>query len=175
MLLFFLLPSNDQCDHVPNKTNSISHAMLYTHCQWTTNACLAADCGNSPFSFQQQTSLQDETLCIWEHTDKINYLCAHMPKRMYSNSLSADNSKTFVHQHLVEKWFWLQIFREINLNLHVFVISFCTLGQNESGVAVHNGRIYLVGGYSIWTNEPSACIQVNDPSSFWSTLALYSS
>ncbi|KAG8124015.1 hypothetical protein E2320_019364, partial [Naja naja] len=31
--------------------------------------------------------------------------------------------------------------------------------QNESGVAVHNGRIYLVGGYSIWTNEPSACIQ----------------
>ncbi|XP_032070766.1 kelch-like protein 32 [Thamnophis elegans] len=35
-------------------------------------------------------------------------------------------------------------------------------GQNESGVAVHNGRIYLVGGYSIWTNEPSACIQVLD-------------
>uniref|UniRef100_G3U3N5 Kelch like family member 32 n=1 Tax=Loxodonta africana TaxID=9785 RepID=G3U3N5_LOXAF len=33
-------------------------------------------------------------------------------------------------------------------------------GQNESGVAVHNGRIYLVGGYSIWTNEPLACIQV---------------
>nr|XP_042713551.1 kelch-like protein 32 isoform X6 [Chrysemys picta bellii] len=32
-------------------------------------------------------------------------------------------------------------------------------GQNESGVAVHNGRIYLVGGYSIWTNEPLACIQ----------------
>ncbi|XP_060609052.2 kelch-like protein 32 isoform X2 [Anolis sagrei] len=37
-------------------------------------------------------------------------------------------------------------------------------GQNESGVAVHNGRIYLVGGYSIWTNEPSACIQVLDVS-----------
>lgn len=36
-----------------------------------------------------------------------------------------------------------------------------TLGQNESGVAVHNGRIYLVGGYSIWTNEPLACIQVS--------------
>ncbi|XP_075453620.1 kelch-like protein 32 isoform X3 [Ascaphus truei] len=35
-------------------------------------------------------------------------------------------------------------------------------GQNESGVAVHNGRIYLVGGYSIWTNEPLACIQVLD-------------
>ncbi|XP_021098333.1 kelch-like protein 32 isoform X5 [Heterocephalus glaber] len=33
-------------------------------------------------------------------------------------------------------------------------------GQNESGVAVHNGRIYLVGGYSIWTNEPLACIQI---------------
>ncbi|MBZ3891599.1 Kelch-like protein 32 [Sciurus carolinensis] len=39
-----------------------------------------------------------------------------------------------------------------------------TLGQNESGVAVHNGRIYLVGGYSIWTNEPLACIQVLDVS-----------
>ncbi|XP_063089343.1 kelch-like protein 32 isoform X3 [Cavia porcellus] len=36
-------------------------------------------------------------------------------------------------------------------------------GQNESGVAVHNGRIYLVGGYSIWTNEPLACIQVTYP------------
>ncbi|XP_069889837.1 kelch-like protein 32 [Dipodomys merriami] len=37
-------------------------------------------------------------------------------------------------------------------------------GQNESGVAVHNGRIYLVGGYSIWTNEPLAFIQVLDVS-----------
>ncbi|XP_019298452.1 kelch-like protein 32 isoform X6 [Panthera pardus] len=37
-------------------------------------------------------------------------------------------------------------------------------GQNESGVAVHNERIYLVGGYSIWTNEPLACIQVVDVS-----------
>ncbi|XP_058881599.1 kelch-like protein 32 isoform X1 [Acipenser ruthenus] len=37
-------------------------------------------------------------------------------------------------------------------------------GQNESGVAVHSGRIYLVGGYSIWTNEPLACIQVLDVS-----------
>ncbi|XP_078068767.1 kelch-like protein 32 isoform X5 [Mustelus asterias] len=37
-------------------------------------------------------------------------------------------------------------------------------GQNESGVAVHNGRIYLIGGYSIWTNEPLACIQVLDVS-----------
>ncbi|XP_054030035.1 kelch-like protein 32 isoform X1 [Dryobates pubescens] len=37
-------------------------------------------------------------------------------------------------------------------------------GQNESGVAVHNSRIYLVGGYSIWTNEPLACIQVLDVS-----------
>ncbi|XP_020928944.1 kelch-like protein 32 isoform X7 [Sus scrofa] len=37
-------------------------------------------------------------------------------------------------------------------------------GQNESGVAVHNERIYLVGGYSIWTNEPLACIQVLDVS-----------
>lgn len=36
-----------------------------------------------------------------------------------------------------------------------------SLGQNESGVAVHNERIYLVGGYSIWTNEPLACIQVS--------------
>uniref|UniRef100_A0A3Q2X681 Kelch-like family member 32 n=1 Tax=Haplochromis burtoni TaxID=8153 RepID=A0A3Q2X681_HAPBU len=35
-------------------------------------------------------------------------------------------------------------------------------GQNESGVAVHNDRIYVVGGYSIWTNEPLACIQVLD-------------
>lgn len=43
-----------------------------------------------------------------------------------------------------------------------------TLGQNESGVAVHNERIYLVGGYSIWTNEPLACIQVSGGSSFWS-------
>ncbi|XP_030051496.1 LOW QUALITY PROTEIN: kelch-like protein 32 [Microcaecilia unicolor] len=37
-------------------------------------------------------------------------------------------------------------------------------GQNESGVGVHSGRIYLVGGYSIWTNEPLACIQVLDVS-----------
>ncbi|XP_069744410.1 kelch-like protein 32 isoform X4 [Narcine bancroftii] len=37
-------------------------------------------------------------------------------------------------------------------------------GQNESGVAVHNERIYVVGGYSIWTNEPLACIQVLDVS-----------
>uniref|UniRef100_A0A8C2NW49 BTB domain-containing protein n=1 Tax=Capra hircus TaxID=9925 RepID=A0A8C2NW49_CAPHI len=35
-------------------------------------------------------------------------------------------------------------------------------GQNESGVAVHDERIYLVGGYSIWTNEPLACIQVSE-------------
>lgn len=35
-------------------------------------------------------------------------------------------------------------------------------GQNESGVAVHDDRIYVVGGYSIWTNEPLACIQVRD-------------
>lgn len=34
-------------------------------------------------------------------------------------------------------------------------------GQNESGVAVHDDRIYVVGGYSIWTNEPLACIQVS--------------
>ncbi|XP_074539049.1 kelch-like protein 32 isoform X1 [Halichoeres trimaculatus] len=34
--------------------------------------------------------------------------------------------------------------------------------QNESGVAVHDDRIYVVGGYSIWTNEPLACIQVLD-------------
>ena len=33
-------------------------------------------------------------------------------------------------------------------------------GQNEAGVAVHDDRIYVVGGYSIWTNEPLACIQV---------------
>ncbi|KAJ8288322.1 hypothetical protein COCON_G00009810 [Conger conger] len=37
-------------------------------------------------------------------------------------------------------------------------------GQNESGVAVHSDRIYVVGGYSIWTNEPLACIQVLDVS-----------
>ncbi|XP_045072650.1 kelch-like protein 32 [Coregonus clupeaformis] len=37
-------------------------------------------------------------------------------------------------------------------------------GQNESGVAVHDDRIYVVGGYSIWTNEPLACIQVLDVS-----------
>ncbi|XP_041649849.1 kelch-like protein 32 isoform X1 [Cheilinus undulatus] len=37
--------------------------------------------------------------------------------------------------------------------------------QNESGVAVHDDRIYVVGGYSIWTNEPLACIQVLDLSS----------
>ncbi|KAJ8411515.1 hypothetical protein AAFF_G00163230 [Aldrovandia affinis] len=37
-------------------------------------------------------------------------------------------------------------------------------GQNESGVAVHSDRIYIVGGYSIWTNEPLACIQVLDVS-----------
>lgn len=36
-----------------------------------------------------------------------------------------------------------------------------TAGQNESGVAVHDHRIYVVGGYSIWTNEPLACIQVS--------------
>ncbi|CAB1333672.1 unnamed protein product [Coregonus sp. 'balchen'] len=35
---------------------------------------------------------------------------------------------------------------------------------NESGVAVHDDRIYVVGGYSIWTNEPLACIQVLDVS-----------
>ncbi|XP_053287562.1 kelch-like protein 32 isoform X2 [Pleuronectes platessa] len=35
-------------------------------------------------------------------------------------------------------------------------------GQNESGIAVHDDRIYVVGGYSIWTNEPLACIQVLD-------------
>ena len=35
-------------------------------------------------------------------------------------------------------------------------------GQNESGIAVHDDRIYVVGGYSIWTNEPLACIQVGD-------------
>ena len=34
-------------------------------------------------------------------------------------------------------------------------------GQNEAGVAVHEDRIYVVGGYSIWTNEPLACIQVS--------------
>lgn len=38
-------------------------------------------------------------------------------------------------------------------------------GQNEAGVAVHDDRIYVVGGYSIWTNEPLACIQVLDLSS----------
>ncbi|XP_067094724.1 kelch-like protein 32 [Osmerus mordax] len=38
-------------------------------------------------------------------------------------------------------------------------------GQNEAGVAVHDHRIYVVGGYSIWTNEPLACIQVLDVSS----------
>uniref|UniRef100_A0A8C5DZ15 BTB domain-containing protein n=1 Tax=Gouania willdenowi TaxID=441366 RepID=A0A8C5DZ15_GOUWI len=37
--------------------------------------------------------------------------------------------------------------------------------KNESGVAVHDDRIYVVGGYSIWTNEPLACIQVLDLSS----------
>ncbi|KAL2084837.1 hypothetical protein ACEWY4_020355 [Coilia grayii] len=37
-------------------------------------------------------------------------------------------------------------------------------GQNEAGVAVHEDRIYVVGGYSIWTNEPLACIQVLDVS-----------
>uniref|UniRef100_A0A8B9LTN6 Kelch like family member 32 n=1 Tax=Astyanax mexicanus TaxID=7994 RepID=A0A8B9LTN6_ASTMX len=37
-------------------------------------------------------------------------------------------------------------------------------GQNEAGVAVHDDRIYVVGGYSIWTNEPLACIQVLDVS-----------
>lgn len=39
--------------------------------------------------------------------------------------------------------------------------SLSTAGQNESGVAVHDDRIYVVGGYSIWTNEPLACIQVS--------------
>lgn len=55
------------------------------------------------------------------------------------------------------------------MEMEIFV-SFCsiffTLGQNESGVAVHNERIYLVGGYSIWTNEPLACIQVSGGSSY---------
>ncbi|KAA0703448.1 Kelch-like protein 32 BTB and kelch domain-containing protein 5 [Triplophysa tibetana] len=37
-------------------------------------------------------------------------------------------------------------------------------GQNEAGVSVHDDRIYVVGGYSIWTNEPLACIQVLDVS-----------
>ncbi|XP_048882458.1 kelch-like protein 32 isoform X1 [Brienomyrus brachyistius] len=37
-------------------------------------------------------------------------------------------------------------------------------GQNEAGVAVHSDRIYVVGGYSIWTNEPLSCIQVLDVS-----------
>lgn len=50
--------------------------------------------------------------------------------------------------------------KEIDLFFLFYSILF-TLGQNESGVAVHNERIYLVGGYSIWTNEPLACIQVS--------------
>lgn len=41
------------------------------------------------------------------------------------------------------------------------VPSLSSSGQNESGVAVHDDRIYVVGGYSIWTNEPLACIQVS--------------
>lgn len=42
------------------------------------------------------------------------------------------------------------------------IVSLSPSGQNESGIAVHNDRIYVVGGYSIWTNEPLACIQVRD-------------
>jgi len=41
-------------------------------------------------------------------------------------------------------------------NLYILLI-----GQNEAGVSVHDDRIYVVGGYSIWTNEPLACIQVS--------------
>lgn len=45
----------------------------------------------------------------------------------------------------------------------VFALSsLSSAGQNESGVAVHDDRIYVVGGYSICTNEPLACIQVSD-------------
>lgn len=55
--------------------------------------------------------------------------------------------------------------KEMDLFFSFYSILF-TLGQNESGVAVHNERIYLVGGYSIWTNEPLACIQVSGSSSF---------
>lgn len=55
--------------------------------------------------------------------------------------------------------------KEMDLFFSFYSILF-TLGQNESGVAVHNERIYLVGGYSIWTNEPLACIQVSGGSSF---------
>lgn len=40
--------------------------------------------------------------------------------------------------------------------------SLSSSGQNESGIAVHDDRIYVVGGYSIWTNEPLACIQVSE-------------
>lgn len=51
----------------------------------------------------------------------------------------------------VLKWVWEQ----------ASGLSLSIIGQNESGVAVHDDRIYVVGGYSIWTNEPLACIQVS--------------
>lgn len=76
-------------------------------------------------------------------------------------------SQHFVQCLMVGK-FYLSLLRKVNLNsyIHGLFFIFCILGQNESGVAVHNGRIYLVGGYSIWTNEPLACIQVKDLRSF---------
>ncbi|XP_075270450.1 kelch-like protein 32 isoform X3 [Opisthocomus hoazin] len=64
------------------------------------------------------------------------------------------------------KWTFVQSF-DRSLSCHAGYVVDGLLwisGQNESGVAVHNGRIYLVGGYSIWTNEPLACIQVLDVS-----------
>lgn len=65
-----------------------------------------------------------------------------------------------VHLHLTTE-LWHSVLKGL-IKHWKWLLSFFALGQNESGVAVHNGRIYLVGGYSIWTNEPLACIQVSD-------------
>lgn len=56
----------------------------------------------------------------------------------------------------------LDTFETYSMHTGKFLFFFPFKGQNESGIAVHNGRIYLVGGYSIWTNEPLACIQVRN-------------
>ncbi|KAI4567645.1 hypothetical protein MJG53_020754 [Ovis ammon polii x Ovis aries] len=96
---------------------------------------------------------------------RVYHSMAAVQRKLYvlgGNDLDYNNDRILV-RHIDSYNIDTDQWTRCNLFFLFYSILF-TLGQNESGVAVHNERIYLVGGYSIWTNEPLACIQVLDVS-----------
>nr|XP_032832612.1 kelch-like protein 32 [Petromyzon marinus] len=111
--------------------------------------------------YQNSLLVYDPALDVWA-------ACSAMPQRRVYHSMAAVCRRLYVLggndlDHNNDRVMVRHIDRYcLDTDQWTRCTAALSTGQNEAGVAVHAGKIYLVGGYSILINEPLASVQILD-------------